>query len=106
MHGWDCLHCVCVHTSDFLGLIELGSEWTAAATTDGLVKNDRWTKSAMCTDGAAVNVGMYNGILPNPLPTPSTTMQSQLITRLLTERHLIALLSSYGSFIYKKVEQK
>uniref|UniRef100_A0A8C4ASG7 Uncharacterized protein n=1 Tax=Denticeps clupeoides TaxID=299321 RepID=A0A8C4ASG7_9TELE len=59
-------------TSDFLGLIELGTDRTAQAITDGLVRlfqnaglNDWATKLvAVCTDGAAVNVGMYNGVVP------------------------------------------
>ena len=59
-------------TSDFIGLIELGADRTAQAITDGLVRLfhdtglDDWTKKlvAVCTDGAAVNVGIYNGVLP------------------------------------------
>ncbi|TNN51963.1 hypothetical protein EYF80_037870 [Liparis tanakae] len=58
--------------SDFLGLIELGADRTAQAITDGLVRHfqgtglDDWTTKlvALCTDGAAVNVGMYNGVVP------------------------------------------
>ncbi|CAM4610200.1 unnamed protein product [Leuciscus chuanchicus] len=59
-------------TSDFIGLIELGADRTAQAITDGLVRLfqdiglDDWTTKlvAVCTDGAAVNVGMYNGVVP------------------------------------------
>lgn len=59
-------------SSDFLGLIELGADRTAQAITDGLVKlfrdaglNDWTTKLvAVCSDGAAVNVGVYNGVVP------------------------------------------
>ncbi|KAG7240922.1 hypothetical protein INR49_026211, partial [Caranx melampygus] len=59
-------------TSDFLGLTELGSDRTAQAVTDGLEKLfhdaglDDWTTKlvAVCTDGAAVNVGTYNGVVP------------------------------------------
>lgn len=59
-------------TSDFLGLIELGADRTAQAITDGLVRLfqdtglDDWATKlvAVCTDGAAVNVGIYNGVVP------------------------------------------
>lgn len=58
--------------SDFIGLIELGADRTAQAITDRLVRLfqdtglDDWTTKlvAVCTDGAAVNVGMYNGVVP------------------------------------------
>ncbi|TNN75622.1 hypothetical protein EYF80_014172 [Liparis tanakae] len=54
------------YASDFLGLIELGADRTAQAITDGLVRLfqdtglDDWANKlvAVCTDGAAVNVGM------------------------------------------------
>lgn len=60
------------YSSDFLGLIELGADGTAQAITDGLVKLfldvglDDWREKlvALCTDGAAVNVGTYNGVVP------------------------------------------
>lgn len=59
-------------TSDFLGLIELGADRTAQSITNGLVRLfldtglDDWVTKlvAVCTDGAAVNVGMYNGVVP------------------------------------------
>lgn len=59
-------------SSDFLGFIELGADRTAQAITDGLVKLfrdsglDDWRTKvvAVCTDGAAVNVGVYNGVVP------------------------------------------
>ncbi|XP_077354948.1 zinc finger protein 862-like [Festucalex cinctus] len=59
-------------SSDFLGLIELGADRTAQAITNGLVKLfqdaglDDWRGKlvAVCTDGAAVNVGAYNGVVP------------------------------------------
>jgi len=59
-------------TSDFVGLIELGADRTEQAITDGLVRLfqdtgiDDWTTElvAVCTDGAAVNVGMYNAVVP------------------------------------------
>ena len=56
-------------TSDFIGLIELGADRTAQAITDRPFQDtglDDWTKKlvAVCTDGAAVNVGIYNGVLP------------------------------------------
>ncbi|KAG9280288.1 hypothetical protein AMEX_G21 [Astyanax mexicanus] len=59
-------------SSDFLGLVELGADRTAQAITDGLVKLfqdaclDDWRTKlvAVCTDGAAVNVGVYNGVVP------------------------------------------
>lgn len=63
--------CLCPIT-DFLGLIELGAHRTAQAITDGLVRLfqdtglDDWTTKlvAVCTDRAAVNVGIYNGVVP------------------------------------------
>ncbi|KAM7396176.1 hypothetical protein PAMP_019237 [Pampus punctatissimus] len=59
-------------TSDFLGLIELGADRTAQAITDRLVRLfqdtglDDWATKlvAVCTDGAAVNVGIYNSVVP------------------------------------------
>ncbi|CAL8373520.1 unnamed protein product [Arctogadus glacialis] len=59
-------------SSDFVGLIELGADRTAQAITDGLVRLfqdtglDDWTTKlvAVCSDGAAVNFGVYNGVVP------------------------------------------
>ncbi|XP_062389624.1 uncharacterized protein LOC134078010 [Sardina pilchardus] len=59
-------------SSDFIGLIELGADRTAQAITNGLARLfqdtglDDWTTKlvAVCTDGAAVNVGIYNGVVP------------------------------------------
>ncbi len=59
-------------TSDFLGLIELGADSTVQNTAEGLVKLfqdtglDNWKTKlvAVCTDRAAVNAGMCNGVVP------------------------------------------
>ena len=59
-------------TLDFLGLIELSADRTVQAITNGLVRLfqdtglDDWTTKSVAvnTDGAAVNVGVYNGVLP------------------------------------------
>ncbi len=59
-------------TSDFLGLIELGADSTVQNIAEGLVKLfqgtglDNWKTKlvAVCTDRAAVNAGMCNGVVP------------------------------------------
>ncbi|CAM4554150.1 unnamed protein product [Leuciscus chuanchicus] len=59
-------------SSDFLGLINLGANQTAQDIVDGLVQLfhacslTEWKTKlvSVCTDGAAVNVGMYNGVVP------------------------------------------
>lgn len=116
-------------TSAFLGLFEPGADWTARVITDGLLRLfqdaglDTWTKRlvAVCTDGAAVNVSMYNGTVPKlhqlvaagdfiftscALRTHWKTMLNQLITMSLIVRHLISLWSSCCSFIWEKEKQK
>ena len=73
----EIVYIVCVSSngeisSDFVGLIELGADRTAQAITDGLVRLfqdkglDDWTTKlvAVCSDGATVNVGVYNGVVP------------------------------------------
>ena len=61
------------YSSDFLGLINLGAQRSAQDIVDGLVQlfhacglTDEWKTKlvSVCTDGAAVNVGKYNGVIP------------------------------------------
>ncbi|KAM3867758.1 piwi-like protein 1 [Diretmus argenteus] len=60
-------------SSDFLGLIHLGVKRSAQDIVDGLVQlfqecglAEEWQTKlvSVCTDGAAVNVGVYNGVIP------------------------------------------
>ena len=59
-------------SSDFLGLINLGANRTAQDIVDGLVQLfhacglAEWKTKlvSVCTDGAAANVGIYNGVVP------------------------------------------
>lgn len=53
--------------SDFLGLIELGADRTAHTIPDfEEADSDNWTDKlvAVCTNGASVYNGVYNGIVP------------------------------------------